>query len=74
MGFTRANICWGSIGVAGICVSVGVALILRERGKERERRKKGLVHGLHVRSIGVVLVAVALLFTLIALECFSWPG
>jgi hypothetical protein len=78
MGFTRAAMFWGAIGAAGICILLGVGLILKERKTKRQRllRRKRMDKGsvLDARAVGIALFAIAIAFTVFAVVCSSWPG
>jgi len=77
VGFTRAILMWSSIGVAGICIIVGVALIVEDWERQpylRQRRGMKPAHESNVRAVGSALLAVAFLFAVVAVVCFGWPG
>lgn len=53
------------IGLAGICLSAGIALIWAERRKRKKWKKKNV--------LGISLLIFAGVFTVVAVECFIWP-
>ena len=75
--FSRAVLMWASIGVAGICITVGVALIVEDWERQpflRHRRGLKPAHESNVRAVGSALLAVAFFFAVVAVVCLGWPG
>jgi formate-dependent nitrite reductase membrane component NrfD len=53
---------WIFTGVAGICIAIGILLVLAEKKKNKKRR------------FGHALLVLAAVFVVIAIEFLLWPG